>query len=398
MSVPWARFDDLCAGVARLFPTFDARLVAARATDVPAVLQEVDRLTTQGSWACGFVAYEAAPGLDPDLETHDARPGLPVAWFGVSRTPPKVVPVIAPATARRTSWAVAWDEPTHRAAVEQVRERIAAGETYQCNLTTRMNATVAARDATTLYAGLAHAQGGAHNALLDTGSFIVACASPELFVEQRRDRALMRPMKGTAPRGRTRAADEAALRRLFGSEKERAENIMIVDLVRNDLARLAVPGTVRVERLLTAERYATVHQLTSDVAATLRRGTTLLDLFRALFPSGSVTGAPKARTMRLIRQLEDAPRGVYCGAVGVVAPPATPVRSRFSVAIRTVVLDKDEGTATYGTGGGITWSSDPASEYAELLAKAQILERATCGPALQPEALRSRTLNSSTSP
>jgi para-aminobenzoate synthetase/4-amino-4-deoxychorismate lyase len=149
---------------------------------------------------------------------------------------------------------------------------------------------------------------------------------------------------------------------------------MIVDLVRNDLARVATAGTVRVPRLLHAERFATVHQLTSDVTARLRPDVGLTGIFRALFPCGSVTGAPKARTMELIRDVEDSPRGVYCGAIGVVAPPGAPFRARFSVAIRTVLVDREGGVATYGTGGGITWSSRPAAEYAELLTKARVLE------------------------
>jgi para-aminobenzoate synthetase / 4-amino-4-deoxychorismate lyase len=217
-------------------------------------------------------------------------------------------------------------------------------------------------------------QRGAHNAYLDTGRFVVASASPELFFELRGDRILMRPMKGTAPRGRTVAEDDRVVARLLGSAKERAENVMIVDLVRNDLARVAITGSVAVPRLLHPERYPTVHQLTSDVTADLRPGIGVADVFRALFPCGSVTGAPKTRTMELIRDLEDSPRGVYCGAVGVVAPPGSPVRARFSVAIRTVVVDRVHGTATYGTGGGITWDSDPAAEYAELLAKARVLD------------------------
>jgi para-aminobenzoate synthetase / 4-amino-4-deoxychorismate lyase len=149
---------------------------------------------------------------------------------------------------------------------------------------------------------------------------------------------------------------------------------MIVDLVRNDLARVAAAGSVTVPRLLHAERFETVHQLTSDVTARLRPDVGLTGIFRALFPCGSVTGAPKARTMELIRDIEDRPRGVYCGAIGMVAPPGAPFRARFSVAIRTVLLDRDHRSATYGTGGGITWGSRPAAEYAELLAKARVLD------------------------
>ncbi len=205
--------------------------------------------------------------------------------------------------------------------------------------------------------------------------FVVASASPELFFETRGRQVRMRPMKGTARRGDTPAEDAAIAAALRASEKERAENIMIVDLVRNDLARVAVTGSVRVTSLLHAERYATVHQLTSEVGARLRPGIGLPEVFRALFPCGSVTGAPKPRTMEIIRDVEDGPRGVYCGAVGMVAPAGAPFQARFSVPIRTVLLDRATGVAAYGVGGGITWGSDPAAEYAELTAKTEVFTR-----------------------
>ncbi|GAA4684645.1 aminodeoxychorismate synthase component I [Pseudonocardia yuanmonensis] len=371
----WARVDDLVAGTARLFPRAEAELVAWRPEEVAGVLDEVERRSGAGWWAFGMVAYEAATGLDPTLATREPVDGLPLVWFGLTRTA-ESVPVVA--HGERAPYAVGpwepeWDAAQHRAAVEAVRARIAAGETYQCNLTTRLTAPVSG-DLTQLYRDLALGQCGAHHAFLDTGRFVVASASPELFFEVRGDRILMRPMKGTAPRGRTTAEDAEAVARLRGSAKERAENVMIVDLVRNDLARLARLGTVTVPRLLGVERYPTVHQLTSDVTARLRDGVGLTGIFRALFPCGSVTGAPKARTMQLIRQIETGPRGVYCGAIGVVAPAGHPVRARFSVAIRTVVVDRARGTASYGTGGGVTWSSEPAAEYAELRAKARVLD------------------------
>jgi len=177
-------------------------------------------------------------------------------------------------------------------------------------------------------------------------------------------------MKGTAARGRWREEDEAAAARLEASEKERAENLMIVDLLRNDLGRVAETGTVKVEELFRVERYPTVLQMTSTVAATLREGVTLDELFAALFPCGSVTGAPKVSTTRFIAALEDSPRGVYCGAVGFVAPGGD---AAFNVAIRTVVVDKETGEAVYGTGGGFTWDSTPGGEYADALAKAKLL-------------------------
>ncbi|GHF49747.1 para-aminobenzoate synthetase/4-amino-4-deoxychorismate lyase [Amycolatopsis bartoniae] len=368
----WARFDDLRAGTAWAFPGIAYDLVATRPREVPGVLAELDRATADGWWAFGFVAYEAAAGLDPALPVHDPVPGLPLAWFGVCAAP-ESVPVVTPGGEYKVGdWVPDWGPAQHRRRVEAVRRHIAAGETYQCNLTTRLT-TEFAGDPRALYADLALAQQGSYHACLDLGRFVVASASPELFFEIRDRDVHLRPMKGTARRGGTPAEDAELVTRLRASAKERAENIMIVDLIRNDVARVAETGSVRVTSLCHAERYETVHQLTSGVSARLRPDAGLPEVFRALFPCGSVTGAPKARTMELIRDLETGPRGVYCGAIGMLAPAGAPFRARFSVAIRTVLADRDTGLATYGTGGGITWDSDPAAEYAELQAKAAVL-------------------------
>jgi para-aminobenzoate synthetase/4-amino-4-deoxychorismate lyase len=256
--------------------------------------------------------------------------------------------------------------------VRRVRELIAAGETYQINLTDRLRAAEPG-DPEQLYASLAGAQQGAYNAYLDLGRFVIASASPELFLDWTGDTLRTRPMKGTAARDPDPAADAANARRLRASPKERAENVMIVDLLRNDLSRVAALGSVAVTELFALERYPTVWQLTSEITARVRPGAGLVDVFRALFPCGSITGAPKPRSMEIIRDLEAGPRGVYCGAVGMVAPPGAPFRARFSVAIRTAVVDRRHNTAVYGAGGGITWDSDPAAEHAELLAKAAVL-------------------------
>jgi para-aminobenzoate synthetase/4-amino-4-deoxychorismate lyase len=324
------------------------------------------------------VAYEAAAGLDERWAgaVRPASDGLPLAQFGLCDRPVDVPPVAPPPGRARSysvsPWERGWSESGYRDDVARVREHIAAGNTYQLNLTVRMRARVAGA-LEELYADLAWAQRGRYAAYLDLGRFVVASASPELFFEWSPDRLLTRPMKGTARRGRTTPEDADRRRELLGSEKERAENLMIVDLLRNDVGRIAEVGSVDVPALFTPERYETVWQLTSDVTARPRAGTGLVDVFRALFPSGSVTGAPKQRSMELIRELESEPRGVYCGAVGVVAPPGHPWRARFSVAIRTVTVDRQTGAAVFGTGGGITWGSDPDAEHAELLAKAAIL-------------------------
>lgn len=370
------RFDDLRAGLAWSFPEIAFDLVATRPDQVAPVLAELDRVTARGWWAFGFVSYEAAAGLDAGLAVHEPVAGLPLAWFGVCARP-EFVPVVQPAEPgayRIGEWTPEWGQDEHQQRVEAVRRHIAAGETYQCNLTTRMMAE-ADGDLSAFYADLALGQRAAYNAYLDLGQFVIASASPELFFDTVGGQLRMRPMKGTARRGHTPAEDAELVARLRASAKERAENIMIVDLVRNDVARVAHTGSVTVASLCQAERYETVHQLTSEVRARLRPDAGTAEVFRALFPCGSVTGAPKPRTMRLIRDLEDGPRGIYCGAVGMVAPADAPFQARFNVAIRTAVIEKDTGDAVYGTGGGITWDSDPAAEYAELKTKAEVLAR-----------------------
>ena len=374
MTAP-VRFDDLSSGRAFTCPPPEAVLSARTADDVLPLLEEVQRATAAGRWAYGYLAYEAAPGLDPDLVTHPPGPDdPPVAWFAVGGPPvpvPPVQPVQVPPAVQRP-WRPDRTEGEHARAVAVVRERIAAGETYQCNLTDRLRTRLLAPP-DDLYRWLAGRQSGAFHARLDVGSHVVVSASPELFLDWSGDVLATRPMKGTAARGRTPDEDAAAADRLRSSAKERAENLMIVDLLRNDLGRVAVPGSVAARSLFAVEAYPTVWQLTSEVVARPRPGTTLLDVLRALFPSGSVTGAPKLRTMALIRELEPTPRGVYCGAIGFVGPPGSGVRARFSVPIRTAVVHRATGEAVYGAGGGIVWDSDPAAERAELLAKAAVL-------------------------
>jgi para-aminobenzoate synthetase/4-amino-4-deoxychorismate lyase len=380
MGRPWARFDDLRAGEALRCPPPRRILTAVRPDEVAGVLQDVQDATDRGEWAYGYVAYEAASGLDPQLPGGPSSPGEPpLVWFGLCGEPSRVEPVVTPPAssgALMAPWLPDWTDAEHARAVSGVREHIAAGETYQCNLTDRLRSVVNG-DLESVYAELALAQLGAYNAYLDTGRHVVASASPELFFERIGDVVRTRPMKGTAARGRTTAEDLERGRLLRSSSKEQAENLMIVDLLRNDLGRVAEIGSVVVEELFAVERYPTVWQMTSQVSARLRPGTGLVDLFRALFPCGSVTGAPKRRTMQLIDRLEPTPRGVYCGAVGLVAPPSAAFRARFNVAIRTIVVDRTTGEAVYGAGGGITWDSDAAGERAELYAKAAVLDAVT---------------------
>ncbi|HTG47316.1 MAG TPA: aminodeoxychorismate synthase component I [Actinomycetota bacterium] len=379
-----ARFDDLTGAE----PSF--RLVApvgvleaTRPQEVPGVLAGAEAAAARGLWVAGVVAYEAAPGLDPALrvrtrDTGDPFEGLPLAWFGMFEGRQETTLPSPPtdALADPSAWVPSVGRTVYDAAIARIHDHIAAGDTYQVNYTLRLDASIGG-DPRGLYRDLCFAQHGRYAAYLDLGTFRVASASPELFFRIDGDRLTTRPMKGTAPRGRWLAEDLEQRERLLGSAKDRAENAMIVDLLRNDVGRIARRGSVTWADVFDAERYDTVWQLTSTVAADLAPGTGLPEIFRALFPSGSVTGAPKVATMAIIADLEDAPRGVYCGAVGFVAPSGmTGPRARFNVAIRTVVQRADSGLAGYGVGGGITWDSAAAAEYDEVVAKARVLTAA----------------------
>lgn len=350
---------------------------AARAAgEVEEVLARVERAAVEGLWAVGFVAYEAAPGFDPALAVR-AGAAEPLALFGLFGAPEEVE--LAPAAAalpgvERIRPTV--DEAQHCAAVERVRAAIAAGETYQVNLTFALEARTSAAPET-LFAALARAARAPYAAFLDLGARAILSLSPELFFERIGDLVRMRPMKGTRARGRFAEEDRALAAELAAAEKDRAENLMIVDMARNDLGRVARPGSVAVPRLFEIERYPTVWQATSTVEA--RSAAPLPDLFRALFPCCSVTGAPKAATMRWVARLEREPRGVYCGAIGRVAPGGD---ARFAVAIRTAELERATGRLRYGVGSGIVWDSDPTEEWRECLAKGRAL-----APPAEPPAL-----------
>jgi para-aminobenzoate synthetase / 4-amino-4-deoxychorismate lyase len=379
------RFDDLTpaepVGLRLADPVgvIEARLPGA----VVAALAQAEEQTSRGRWVAGFIAYEAAPGFDPALVVRGRDPGdpfagLPLVWFAVfdraERTSGGRFDAGAvPGGSGDLRWDPSIDRERYDASIEAIREHIRAGDTYQANYTLRLRARLES-DPRTLYLDLCRAQRAAYNAYLRVGRYHVLSASPELFVRIDGDRVTTRPMKGTAPRGRWVAEDDAAARDLRASVKDRAENAMIVDLLRNDLGRIARPGSVRVPALFQTERYETVWQLTSTITARLQPGLGTTDVLRALFPCGSVTGAPKVRTMEIIRDLEDSPRGVYTGSIGYLAPAGTPgPRACFNVAIRTVVVDGETGAAEYGVGGGITWDSTPRGEYDEVTAKARVL-------------------------
>jgi para-aminobenzoate synthetase/4-amino-4-deoxychorismate lyase len=380
---PEVRFDDLTRAdpVSLRFSGPRGVLEARRADEVTGVLEAARAASREGRWVAGFLTYEAAPALDPSLAVNDRAPAdpfadLPPAWFAVFDDAERSAGGMAtggPDAVPETVWRPSISRERFDASVETIREHIRAGDTYQVNYTLRLRALLES-DPLALYHELCRAQRAAYNAYVRAGRFHVLSASPELFFRIDGDRVTTRPMKGTAHRGRWVGEDDAAARALRASVKDRAENAMIVDLLRNDLGRIARPGSVRVPALFQTERYETVWQMTSTVTARLLPGLGAVDVLHALFPCGSVTGAPKVRTMESIRDLEDSPRGVYTGTVGYLAPEGAPgPRACFNVAIRTVVVDGETGAAEYGVGGGITWDSTPTGEYAEVTAKARVL-------------------------
>jgi para-aminobenzoate synthetase / 4-amino-4-deoxychorismate lyase len=251
--------------------------------------------------------------------------------------------------------------------VERIKDYLVRGHTYQVNHTFPLRASFTG-DPWAFFLDLAAAQQGQYAAFIDTGPLAICSASPELFFRLDGDRLTARPMKGTAPRGRTLAEDESRIAELRRSEKNRAENLMIVDMIRNDLGRVAEIGSVAVPRLFEVERYPTLLQMTSTVTA--RTQASVAEILAHIFPCASITGAPKVRTMEIIRELEPQPRGIYTGAIGFIAPGR---RAQFNVAIRTVLIDRERQQASYGVGSGLVWDSDAATEYAECVLKARVL-------------------------
>jgi para-aminobenzoate synthetase/4-amino-4-deoxychorismate lyase len=370
------RFDDRRRGQSFGFSGLQEVIEARDIDEVIGAFDHVEAEVAAGKWAAGYVSYEAAPAFDDVLtvRANGGVPAVPLLWFALYDDQVDPGPVRA-GEYELTSWGGVEDRDRYGQSMARIQSYIQAGDTYQVNYTYRQSAQFHG-DPQGFYADLLTAQSTSYGAYLDTGPFQILSASPELFFHQQGSHIVCRPMKGTSARGRWPEEDRALLAALLVSDKERAENVMIVDLIRNDLGRVARFGTVNVDELFEVEQYETVWQLVSTVSADLRPGTSTVDVFRALFPCGSVTGAPKVRTMEIITELEAAPRGVYCGAIGMLAPPGVdaPVAS-FSVGIRTVTIDRDSGTASYGIGGGITHDSQTDQEYAEARTKARVLVR-----------------------
>ena len=312
---------------------------AQRIADVLPALRAVEAAVDTGFCAAGFISYEAAAGLDDALVTRPSAT-LPLVWFGLYRSldfepaTPEGLTLPADGTFSLGRWRVGTNPRCYRRAIAAVQEYIAAGDTYQVNFTFRLRAAFSGNP-WRWFTRLCAAQQANYAAYIDLGDQVICSVSPELFFSLEGSHITCRPMKGTFPRGRSSAQDRAAARRLRQSLKNRAENAMIVDMMRNDLGRIARPGTLAVASAFDVERYPTLWQMTSTVTA--ETSASVVDILRALFPCASVTGAPKVRTMQIIAQLETQPRGLYTGAIGYVLPGR---RAQFNVAIRTAVIDR----------------------------------------------------------
>jgi para-aminobenzoate synthetase/4-amino-4-deoxychorismate lyase len=351
----------------RLFFSNPKEVIIARHLDevIPA-LKKVQEFAKQGYYAGGFISYEAAPAFEEAYIVHKNKE-LPLLWFGIFNEPQYINNKVEK-DYQISSWEPAITYETFQRNIEAIKDAISFGETYQVNYTMRLRAKFQG-DYLSFYNYLSENQQASYSAFLDIGSYKILSASPELFFHWKNNKIVTKPMKGTIKRGRWAEEDQGNSVWLQESEKNRAENLMIVDLLRNDLGRIAVPGTVKVTNLFEVERYPTVFQMTSTVTAEPREDVQLLDIIKNLFPCGSITGAPKVSTMKHIAELEDEPREIYCGTIGLI----TPSESVFNVAIRTMFINEKTGIAEYSVGGGITWDSTTQDEYSEALSKAALL-------------------------
>lgn len=353
----WLRFEAPC------------RIVQAfRADEVEPALREAASLVKRRGWhAAGFLAYEAAGAFDPALCVKET-PGFPLLWFGLYPEARSMrLPEPDYGAYELGAPVASVGRAGYDAAIGRIRHYIQSGDTYQVNYTLRLLASFRG-DAVHLFLAMVRAQSPGYAAYVDAGRYALCSASPELFFHLDGGTLTCKPMKGTVHRGRTLEEDKSLAAWLQHSEKNRAENLMIVDMIRNDLGRVAEFGGVRVEALFEVERHPTLWQMTSTILARCAREPA--DIFAALFPCASITGAPKIRTSRIIAELEPDPRRAYTGCIGFLAPDG---RAQFNVAIRTAVVDRSAGTAEYGAGGGIVWDSASPEEYTEAILKARVL-------------------------
>jgi len=346
------------------------RIISAYSIEevMPALKVVEEMASKQGLYAAGFIAYEAAPAFDSALAVKEDG-SFPLVWFGIYGKPEQLSLPTTTASIQDLprTWTPSVTRDAYEHAISSIKNYIEAGDTYQVNFTLRLRSPFRG-DPWSYFIELARAQDASYGAFVNAEGWCICSASPELFFQLDGDALVSRPMKGTAPRGLMLNDDLAQAEWLHHSEKNRAENVMIVDMVRNDIGRIARTGSVQVSSLYEVEKYPTVWQMTSTVRAKTEAG--LCEIMKALFPPASITGAPKRRTMQIIAELENTPRRVYTGSVGFMTPDC---KAQFNVAIRTVLIDKATGQAEYGVGGGIVWDSVHRMEFEECRTKARIL-------------------------
>ncbi len=368
---PFILFDKGPGGQPELFRDPLTIIEAAAPEEVAPALAAIEQAQRDGHWLAGFASYELGYVLEPGLR--DLLPSerrTPLLRLGVFDAPGPATP-LAETMARQEREVMLrdvvcdWSRADYAQAFDIIYAGIEAGDYYQVNLTMRLRMRLEGAPLG-LYGALRRRNPVAYGAYVDLGAPVLLSRSPELFLEITRDRLIRTvPMKGTAPRGATAKEDKALRERLQTDPKNRAENLMIVDLLRNDISRVAEPGTVHVPKLFAVDSYHTVHQMVSCVAARLRPNAGIGEIFASLFPCGSVTGAPKIAAMQAIRHVENGPREAYCGAIGWLAPDG---RARFNVAIRTLVHYGDD-EVVLNVGGGVVADSTADSEYEEALWK-----------------------------
>ena len=346
-----------------------AVLTAEDPEQVPDVIDRAEKaVKAQELWSVGFVSYEAASGFDRSLTTKDNMPGVPLACFALYSEPLPIrkLPEIA-SELPDIKWASDVEKERYHQDIFTIKARLAEGQTYQVNHTFRLTGDFNG-DSEDLFYKLVQNQPTVYSSYIELDDYAICSASPELFFKRQGNLLTSKPMKGTIARGLDYVSDIQAAESLRACIKSQAENVMIVDMIRNDLGKVAVPGSVKVPELFSIEKYPTLWQMTSTVEC--QSQASLSGIFQALFPCASITGAPKKAAMEIIAELETSPRGVYCGAIGMVSDNND---CCFNVAIRTVLVDKKNQKAYYGSGGGIVWDSTAQSEYDEALLKASML-------------------------
>lgn len=338
---------------------------------VEALLREVEAYQEQGFYAVGYVSYEAAPAFEKKFAVHPAPlMGEYLLYFTIHEEVETLpFPEDYGAVDLPANWKEEVEAPAYQEAIETIHHHIRQGDTYQVNYTVQLSQELEA-DPLAIYNRLVVEQKAHYNAFIQHDDVSILSISPELFFEQDERLLTTRPMKGTTRRGHTNQTDLQEAAWLEADPKNRAENMMIVDLLRNDMNRISEIGSEHVTHLCQVEQYSTVWQMTSTIESRLRAEVDLVQTFRALFPCGSITGAPKISTMEIIQKTEKAPRGVYCGTIGILLPKGKRI---FNVAIRTLQMQGNQ--AIYGVGGGITWDSKWESEYQETKQKSAVLYR-----------------------